>query len=159
MATGVREIAVTETHLYQLDGFSMSDKNNHYPLWLCLLITMILFGAIALIVGIVMVDWSSYPESSVQLVNWIVEQQTSQLEEPVQSKLDKMETDNRKMYNILLSLGILSIIFGLLTLLVGIDMCYSLCIQEKRNSSNRTVDTKMQELMEARHLAQSGRSS
>ncbi len=107
----------------------------NFPLYLCLTISMLLFGVLTTIGGSILLDWSEYPESSVQFVHWAKGQFSSLPDEDKQKQIDEVEEHERNLHTVLMSVGIFSIIFGLITTLMGLDICYMLCFRKKRKKA------------------------
>ncbi len=105
-------------------------RRHYYPLFLCLLITMLLFGIAAVAVGTLLLDWSTYAESSVQAMKYIQVEQTKPLKGHVKEAVEKVEGNDQRLYTVLLIVGIFSIIFGIITTLIGMDICYMLCVRD-----------------------------
>ena len=113
-----------------------SNWGKNYPLFLCLLITNILFGLGAMIVGALLLDWARFPESTVHFFNWLKHEQSQ--ESADSEDIDEMMENEKQLHMLLFILGVLSIIFGILTTYIGLDIMYMLCIRENRSRSSYT---------------------
>ncbi len=110
----------------------MSDWGKNYPLFLCLLITNLLFGLGAMVVGALLIDWASFPESSVQFLHWLKSEQAGGQQHPLknEAEINQVMKNEGTLYTVLMIVGTLSILFGFLTVLIGLDIAYMLCLRD-----------------------------
>ncbi len=113
---------------------AMSNWGENYPIFLCLLVSNSIFGLGAIIVGAILIDWARFPESSVQFFNWLKSEQVSELKN--KDEVDEMTESEANLHRAVYTIGVLSIIFGLIVTAVGADLCYMLCIRDRRSRSS-----------------------